>query len=170
MTGQRSRGRAGDDFLYGRDGADHLDGGAGADAMDGGDGDDTYVVDNAGDTVVEGRAQLRHRHGDELGQLHARRQCREPDADRCRLQTPRRSRDFGAAARSPTARMAGRSAARIGADDRRIRRCSEQGTSACRAIRRCGDFGGPYSPDIGVSAGEPQTTADGDVPDHLVPL
>ncbi|MDK3018340.1 M10 family metallopeptidase C-terminal domain-containing protein [Pseudodonghicola flavimaris] len=55
-------GRRGDDLLYGRLGADQLlagagddwlNGGAGADIMSGGAGDDTYVVDNAGDVIVE---------------------------------------------------------------------------------------------------------------------
>lgn len=45
----------GDDFLYGRGGADDLDGGAGADTMDGGAGDDSYVVDDAGDVIIETR-------------------------------------------------------------------------------------------------------------------
>ena len=38
-------------------GADLLDGGAGADTMRGGAGDDTYVVDDAGDRVVEFRGE-----------------------------------------------------------------------------------------------------------------
>jgi Ca2+-binding RTX toxin-like protein len=46
-------GGAGDDLLVSHGGDDHLDGGWGADTMDGGDGDDTYVVDNAGDVVIE---------------------------------------------------------------------------------------------------------------------
>ncbi|MDH1631548.1 peroxidase family protein [Pseudomonas mosselii] len=41
------------DFLFGEDGNDTLNGGVGADAMDGGLGNDTFVVDNAGDSVVE---------------------------------------------------------------------------------------------------------------------
>lgn len=41
------------DKLVGGAGADYLDGGVGADIMAGGDGNDTYVVDNAGDVVVE---------------------------------------------------------------------------------------------------------------------
>ena len=41
------------DDLRSGDGNDYLDGGTGADRMAGGDGDDTYVVDNAGDVVVE---------------------------------------------------------------------------------------------------------------------
>jgi Ca2+-binding RTX toxin-like protein len=40
--------------LRGNDAANRLDGGAGADSMIGQAGDDTYVVDNVGDTVVEG--------------------------------------------------------------------------------------------------------------------
>lgn len=43
----------GNDLLYGEAGNDTLDGGAGADTMFGGAGDDIYVVDNAGDIVVE---------------------------------------------------------------------------------------------------------------------
>ncbi|MFC5521441.1 NlpC/P60 family protein [Polaromonas jejuensis] len=42
-----------DNTLLGNAGANALDGATGADVMAGGAGDDTYVVDNAGDTVVE---------------------------------------------------------------------------------------------------------------------
>ncbi|CAN5155089.1 hypothetical protein BH10PSE4_BH10PSE4_07260 [soil metagenome] len=41
------------DVLIGGAGADTLDGGQGADILVGGAGDDTYVVDNAGDTILE---------------------------------------------------------------------------------------------------------------------
>ncbi|PZQ48731.1 MAG: hypothetical protein DI556_13005 [Rhodovulum sulfidophilum] len=44
---------AGADRLTAGGGADHLDGGLGADTMNGGLGDDTYVVDDAGDRVIE---------------------------------------------------------------------------------------------------------------------
>ena len=44
----------GDDTLIGNAGSDVLDGGSGNDSMQGGSGDDTYVVDAAGDSVVEG--------------------------------------------------------------------------------------------------------------------
>jgi Ca2+-binding RTX toxin-like protein len=47
------KGGAGNDRLDGRDGDDFLDGGAGADQMIGGSGWDVFVVDNAGDQVVE---------------------------------------------------------------------------------------------------------------------
>jgi hypothetical protein len=47
------QGLAGKDTLWGRSGNDRLDGGTGADAMYGETGDDTYVVDDAGDLVVE---------------------------------------------------------------------------------------------------------------------
>jgi Ca2+-binding RTX toxin-like protein len=63
----------------------------GADTMIGGLGNDTYVVDNAGD-VVDGSAQRGHRHGAVVGQLHARRQCREPDPDRQRQHQRHRQR------------------------------------------------------------------------------
>lgn len=46
-------GRDGHDTLIGNAGNDRLVGGAGADLMEGGSGADTYVVDDAGDTVVE---------------------------------------------------------------------------------------------------------------------
>ena len=44
---------AGNDTLFGQGGDDTLDGAAGADSMVGGQGNDTYLVDNAGDIVVE---------------------------------------------------------------------------------------------------------------------
>ena len=47
------RGNAAANVLNGGDGADVLDGGAGADTMTGGLGDDTYLVDDAGDRVIE---------------------------------------------------------------------------------------------------------------------
>jgi len=50
----------GADTLVAGAGADTLDGGIGADSMDGGDDSDTYLVDNAGDKVVE-------LHGDSAG-------------------------------------------------------------------------------------------------------
>jgi len=42
-----------DNTLIGNIAANILDGGAGADTMDGGKGNDTYIVDDAGDSVVE---------------------------------------------------------------------------------------------------------------------
>jgi Ca2+-binding RTX toxin-like protein len=52
-AGDTLYGLDGDDTLIGGTGADYLDGGAGADTLSGGAGDDIYVVDNAGDLVVE---------------------------------------------------------------------------------------------------------------------
>jgi Ca2+-binding RTX toxin-like protein len=46
-------GHAGPDTLAGLAGNDLLDGGAGKDTMSGGLGNDTYLVDNAGDVIVE---------------------------------------------------------------------------------------------------------------------
>lgn len=48
-------GGSGADDLSGTDGANRIDGGAGADRMVGRGGDDTYVVDDAGDVIVEAR-------------------------------------------------------------------------------------------------------------------
>ena len=50
-------GEAGDDLLSGDAGNDVLNGGIGADRMLGGSGDDTYVVDNAGDLVLENEGE-----------------------------------------------------------------------------------------------------------------
>ena len=50
-------GNSGNNALKGYDGNDTLDGGLGTDTLTGGKGDDTYVVDNAGDVVVELAAQ-----------------------------------------------------------------------------------------------------------------
>ena len=46
-------GRAGDDWLAARGGNDTLNGGPGRDRLEGGDGNDTYIVDDAGNRVVE---------------------------------------------------------------------------------------------------------------------
>lgn len=46
-------GNAGNDTLNGGTGNDTINGGEGADSMTGGTGNDTFVVDNAGDVVVE---------------------------------------------------------------------------------------------------------------------
>jgi Ca2+-binding RTX toxin-like protein len=49
-------GGAGSDTMKGLDGNDLLDGGLGSDTMDGGAGDDTYIVERAGDVVIEADA------------------------------------------------------------------------------------------------------------------
>ncbi len=46
-------GLGGNDTLTGKSGNDLMDGGTGADRMTGGKGNDTYIVDNAGDRVIE---------------------------------------------------------------------------------------------------------------------
>jgi Ca2+-binding RTX toxin-like protein len=60
------RGGGGDDALYGGagndafdggDGNDHIDGGAGGDAMGGFGGNDVFIVDDAGDTVIEAEGE-----------------------------------------------------------------------------------------------------------------
>ncbi len=51
--GMDGTGNAQDNEIIGNILKNHIDGGAGADTMAGGAGDDTYVVDNAGDVVVE---------------------------------------------------------------------------------------------------------------------
>ncbi len=56
-SGDSLFGLAGNDSLYGLAGNDVLDGGSGADLMAGGRGNDLYIVDNAGDRVVEKRGE-----------------------------------------------------------------------------------------------------------------
>ena len=76
-------GTSGTDTLVGRGGNDILNGGAGADTMQGGAGNDTYrgrQRRRRGDR----KCQRRHRPGAVVGELHARRQRREPDPDRQR--------------------------------------------------------------------------------------
>jgi serralysin len=46
-------GLAGNDTLFGGLGNDYLDGGLGVDVLNGGSGNDVYIIDNAGDLVVE---------------------------------------------------------------------------------------------------------------------
>lgn len=56
LTGRHAiaaTGNALDNRITGNDAANLIDGGAGADTMRGGDGNDRYIVDNAGDRVVE---------------------------------------------------------------------------------------------------------------------
>ncbi|MBL8338351.1 MAG: DUF4347 domain-containing protein, partial [Rhodoferax sp.] len=53
-NGNSLSGLVGNDTLLGRGGDDTLDGGQGADSMDGGQGSDVYLVDDAGDVIVEG--------------------------------------------------------------------------------------------------------------------
>ena len=50
-------GGAGNDKLNGGDGHDRLDGGTGNDRMEGGRGNDVYIVDSAGDRVIERSGQ-----------------------------------------------------------------------------------------------------------------
>ena len=61
LTGNSSSnvlfGLEGADTLSGGGGNDVLDGGAGADGMAGGQGDDAYIVDDAGDVVIESAGQ-----------------------------------------------------------------------------------------------------------------
>jgi Ca2+-binding RTX toxin-like protein len=56
LTGSRSVNATGNELantLTGNTGSNTLDGGAGADVMTGGRGNDTYIVDDAGDVVIE---------------------------------------------------------------------------------------------------------------------
>ena len=65
--------------ITGNSGNNILDGGGGADTMTGGAGDDTYVVDDAGDVVVENADEGVNDFVRFDCQLHAVVQCREPE-------------------------------------------------------------------------------------------
>ena len=52
------RGGAGSDVLYGDAGDDTLNGGLGSDILHGGVGNDSYLIDDAGDVVIEGLGAL----------------------------------------------------------------------------------------------------------------
>lgn len=70
-------GRGGDDRLLASDGDDTLDGGEGTDRLEGGTGNDTFLVDDAGDVIVENAgegedrvvASISHELGDHVEQL-----------------------------------------------------------------------------------------------------
>lgn len=65
VLGATLRGVGGDDLLIGSGERDTLDGGEGADRMLGGYGGDVYVVDDAGDSVVEAEIGIVPAGGDE---------------------------------------------------------------------------------------------------------
>ena len=88
---QNATGGSGDDTIIGNNFNNILDGGIGADALTGGAGNDTYVVDNIGDVVTEAAGQGTDTVQSSI-ELHARRQCREPDPDGCSVHRHRQRR------------------------------------------------------------------------------
>ena len=113
--------------------------------MDGGDGDDTYVVDNAGDTVVEGSGSIPVRTRAELGHHDAGANVENltlADAgsntqtfENCALAAPRNHQW-----RAWTGISDAHDAEIVDLGGNKVFRMSSDPAS--------GDFGGPYSPDI----------------------
>ena len=81
-------GGADHDTLSGEQGNDTLTGGAGADTMEGGLGDDTFIVNNAGDDVIEAPAKAETLCAHD--QLSADRRARDRSPDHDRRQRRRR--------------------------------------------------------------------------------
>ncbi|MDO8972770.1 hypothetical protein [Reyranella sp.] len=148
---------SGDDTIDGGAGNDVLDGGAGADAMSGGEGDDTYMVDNAGDTTVEAAGEgtdtvitadshtlAANVENLTLVDLGSDTQTFDDMALGPISNGEDGWKDVGTADDQAVADLDGNQVWRISSDP------------------ASGDFGGPYSPSLSVSAGEPQTTADGE--------
>ena len=70
-------GHEGNDEIHGGDNHDYIDGGTGADTMYGYGGNDTYVVDNAGDRVIETNCMVVFSSGTD--------RSTRPSASRCRI-------------------------------------------------------------------------------------
>ena len=132
--------------------------------MDGGDGNDTYVVDNTGDTTIEG-AGVNSGTDTVLSSVSI---TLADNVENLTLtdvasQTETFETGFGGAAAITNGehgwQVGGVSVPVIAVDP------SDASNHVLKISSNPhdGSFGGPYSPDIGVTAGEPQTTADGDV-------
>ena len=69
-------GHGGNDTLLGGDGGDWLEGGANNDQMTGGKGSDVYVLEDAGDKIIEKAGEGYRRRPDHAQHLHDRREPR----------------------------------------------------------------------------------------------
>jgi Ca2+-binding RTX toxin-like protein len=149
----------GNDTLNGGGGNDVLDGGKGADAMTGGAGDDTYKVDNAGDTVVEAA------DGGTDTVVTASSYVLGANVENLTLT------DLGSNTQTfgdmdvglitngengwkNTGPVDDQEVVDLGGERGHVWRISSDPAS--------GDFAGPYTPALSVTAGEPQTTASGE--------
>jgi hypothetical protein len=152
--------RAGDDFLYGRGGSDTLDGGAGKDHMDGGAGDDTFIVDNANDVVSEALNQ-----GNDTVKSSVTYTLSDNVENLTLTDAGSDTQNFENFSTGPITN--GENGWRhLGSHDEAVVDLGGNKVFHMSSDPASGDFSGPYSPDIGVTAGESTTTADGDV--HII--
>ena len=151
----------GDDTVLGGTGNDTLDGGAGADVMDGGEGDDLYLA-GAGDTLAEsiggaagGEDTVQSSESVTLGANIETLTLVDPVSE---------TEDFEDFDLGPITDGENGWAVAGSKDQSVITDPNDPGNQvfAMSSDPTSGDFGGPISPALGATAGEPQTTADYD--------
>ena len=150
-------GGANGDTLNGGTGNDTLEGGAGADTMDGGADNDTYLVDNAADVIHEAAGG-----GTDTVLSSVSYTIADDDVENLTLtDAGSGSENFENFDTGPI--TDGENGWKhAGSHDQEVVDLGGNKVFRMSSDPASGDFGGPYSPDLGVSAGEPQTTADGD--------
>ncbi|MCC0024429.1 MAG: cadherin domain-containing protein, partial [Hyphomicrobiaceae bacterium] len=147
------------DQIDGGGGDDYIDGGAGADAMSGGTGDDTFIVDNVGDTVTE---NVGEGHDTVESSVDYTLSANVEDLVLQDTILTSDTQDFENFSTGPIAD--GENGWQVaGSHDQEVVDLGGNMVFRMSSDPSSGDFGGPYSPELAFTAGEPQTTADGDM-------